>query len=345
MLAAIRGVDAWEPGPDITFPSGNRTKATMTASSGEVLSTSGPKYSVVIPVYRSAPILPELLRRLDAFFDGHQLRHEYIFVNDGSPDDSWKVLAQLKQGRNDIIAIDLMRNYGQHSAMFCGFQQATGDFVITMDDDLQNPPEEIIHLIKKRRRRATTWCSASFTRRCTAASALGSRLIGWLNYRLFDKPPDLVLTNFRLIRREVVDAVCDYQTTFPYIPGLVLMSGRTFANAKVKHMPRTVGQSGYGIKTILQLVWRIVFNYSPFPMRLLCGIGGLASFASFLLGIFYLARNLLFGTRVPGWTTLAVLLSFQTGFILLLFAAQGEYLVRIMGETSGRKAYRIRRKI
>lgn len=317
----------------------------MAAASGETKPPSGPKYSVVIPVYRSAPILPELLRRLDEFFDGNQLRHEYIFVNDGSPDESWSVLVRLKQGRDDIIAIDLMRNYGQHSAMFCGFQQATGDFVITMDDDLQNPPEEILHLIRKAEDGYDVVFGEFHQKMHGRIRAWGSRLIGWLNYRLFDKPPDLVLTNFRLIRREVVDAVCDYHTTFPYIPGLVLMSGRTFANAKVKHMPRTVGQSGYGVKTILQLVWRIVFNYSPFPMRLLCGIGGLASLASFLLGTIYLIRNLLFGTRVPGWTTLAVLLSFQTGFILLLFAAMGEYLVRIMGETSGRKAYRIRRKI
>jgi hypothetical protein len=174
---------------------------------------------------------------------------------------------------------------------------------------------------------------------------LGSKLVGWLNARIFNKPPDLVLTNFRLLRREVVDAVCEYRTAFPYLPGLVLMTARTFANVPVEHRPRTVGRSNYNPMTILRLVWRIVFNYSAFPIHLLCGLGGVAALGAFILGIYFIARTLLLGTRVPGWTSLAVLLSFHMGFMLLLFSVIGEYLARILIETSGRRAYRIRRRL
>lgn len=106
-------------------------------------------YSIVTPVYRSAEILPELVKRLDAFFAEHPYAHEYVFVNDGSPDDSWSILKALQAGREDIVAIDLLRNYRQHSAVSCGLQHASGDFIIAMDEDLQNPPEELIHLIRK----------------------------------------------------------------------------------------------------------------------------------------------------------------------------------------------------
>lgn len=302
------------------------------------------KYSVVVPVYRSAPILPKLVARLDAFFAEHQLRHEYIFVNDGSPDQSWQVLERLQTGRDDMVVVDLLRNYGQHSAVFCGLQQSTGDFVITIDDDLQNPPEEMIHLIRKVHEGYDVVFGEFHQKMHGLTRRLGSKLVSWLNFRLFNKPRDLVLTNVRILRREVVDAVCAFNTTFPYIPGLVLMSAKTFANVPVEHHPREIGTSNYTLRVIAKLVWRIVFNYSAFPMRLLCGIGGVTALGSFLLGSYYLVHSLIVGSRVPGWTTLVVLLSFYQGMMLLIFAAIGEYLVRISNDVSGQRAYRIRKK-
>lgn len=301
-------------------------------------------YSIVIPVYRSAGVLPQLVERLDRFFAAHALRHEYVFVNDGSPDDSWATLERIAAGREEIVVIDLMRNYGQHSAVFCGLQHASGDFVITMDDDLQNPPEELIHLIDKMREGYDVVFGQFQQKMHGPVRKLGSKLVGWLNTRLFRKPPDLVLSNFRILSREVVDAVCDVNTTFPYIPGLILMSGRRFANVPVEHHPRVEGQSNYGVRAIASLVWRIVFNYSAFPLRLLCGIGFVTALLSFGLGLFYLVRGLLYGTQTPGWPTLVVLLSFYQGLILIIFAAVGEYLVRIVNDVSGQRAYRICKK-
>ncbi|MBX7168561.1 MAG: glycosyltransferase family 2 protein [Pirellulales bacterium] len=304
-----------------------------------------PRYSIVIPVYRSAPLLPKLVERLDAFFAQHPYSHEYIFVNDGSPDESWQVLERLKQGRDELVIIDLLRNYGQHSAVFCGLQQSRGDWVITMDDDLQNPPEELIHLIRKADEGADAVFGQFHQKMHGTFRLLGSKLVGWLNYKLFNKPKTLVLTNFRCLRREVVDAMCQVNTTFPYIPGLVLLSAKTFANVPVAHHARPVGTSNYNLSTIARLVWRIVFNYSSFPLRLLCGIGLATSLFSFLLGAFFLIRSFFVKTQTPGWPSLVVLMSFYQGIVLIIFAAVGEYLVRIVNDVSGQKSYRIRKRL
>lgn len=306
---------------------------------------TGPKYSVVIPVYNSAAMLPELIERLDRFFAAHPYRHEYILVNDASPDGSWEVLCRLRSGRDDMTLIDLMRNYGQHSAVFCGLEHATGDYVITMDDDLQNPPEEIIHLIRKAEEGYDAVFGLFHVKMHHPVRRLGSQLVGWLNARLFGKPADLVLSNFRILRREVVDAMCEVRTSFPYIPGLILQAGHDFANVPVAHHPRPVGESNYGVRAVARLVWRIVFNYSAFPLRLLCGVGIVMACLSFLLGAYYLVRAIFFGTSAPGWPTLIVLISFYQGLMLVIFAAVGEYLVRIVNDVSQTRSYRIRRQL
>ncbi|QDT87619.1 glycosyltransferase family 2 protein [Gimesia chilikensis] len=303
------------------------------------------KFSIVIPVYKSAAILPRLIESLDIFFGEHRYLHEIILVNDGSPDESWDVLQQLKQGRDDLVIVDLLRNYGQHSAVFCGFQLASGDFVITMDDDLQNPPSEIEPLIQKAAEGYDVVFGKFEQKMHGLVRGIGSKFIGWLNVKLFNKPTDLTLTNFRIVRREVVDAVCSYRTNFPYIPGLLLLNGKTFGNVTVLHEQREDGQSNYTAKTIAKLVWRIIFNYSSFPMRFVCVMGTVVAFLAFCLGGFYLIKSLIQGTEVPGWPTLVVLLSFFQGVMLLILAMVGEYLVRLMHDVSIPESYRIRRKM
>ncbi|MBM80551.1 MAG: glycosyltransferase [Planctomycetaceae bacterium] len=304
-----------------------------------------PMISVVIPVYRSATILPKTLERLDAFFAQHEYPHEIIFVNDGSPDDSWRVLRELKANRDDVIAIDLMRNYGQHSAMMCGLQESRGDYVITMDDDLQNPPEEIEHLVNKAEEGDDVVFGRFHQKMHGFVRRIGSRIVNWLNVKLFKKPATLTLTNFRIIRREAVDAACEFRTTYPYLPGILLMTGKTFANVDVEHHARAQGKSNYTGVVIARLIWRIIFNYSAFPLRLLCGIGLVTALASFLVGVYFVFRKLSGDTQVPGWTSLIVLLSFYQGLTLVVLAALGEYVVRLVNDVSGPRAYRVRQKI
>ena len=316
-------------------------------SSGEVMSDTtsdtdaAPLYSIVIPVYNSEKILSDLIQQLEANLTS--VRWEVVFVNDGSADGSWEVLQQLVRTRDNMTAVDLMRNYGQHSAMFCGFQQAQGDFVITMDDDLQNPPSEVLKLIEKINEGHDVVFGQFRQKQHGMIRWFGTRIVSWLNRKLFRKPSGLVLTNFRIIRREIIDAVCETKTAFPYIPGMLLLTARTFANVQVEHHPRKVGSSNYGIRTIAALIWRIIFNYSALPLRWAC-IGGIGvSVVSFFIGVYFLCKALLFGTASPGFPTLVCLLAFCNGVTLMVLGLMSEYIVRVVNEVSGIPAFRIRR--
>ncbi len=303
------------------------------------------KFSVVIPVYRSETIVGETLSRTAAFFEREGLDYEIIAVNDGSPDRSWDVLRDRAQQNPHIVAIDLLRNSGQHTAVLCGLQYSTGDYVITLDDDLQNPPEEIAHLITTATEGHDLVLGRFRKKEHAGYRRAGSIVIAWINGRIFRKPKDLVLSNFRLIRRDVVQRMCAYRTSYPYIPGLALMFAARPANAWVEHEPRRVGESTYTARKIVELVMRILFSYSVYPLRLVSLAGMAIAVFSFLLGVFYLVHALVVGSQVPGWATVVVLLAFFNGVTILLVSMLGEYTVRVLNQTSGSPSYYVRKII
>ncbi|MFC1698981.1 glycosyltransferase family 2 protein [Candidatus Omnitrophota bacterium] len=299
------------------------------------------KYSVVIPVFNSSGIVAETIDRTVAFFEKQAWDYELILVNDASSDGSWQVLRNKALANPQIIAINLLRNYGQHIAVFCGFQKSTGDYVITLDDDLQNPPEEIIHLIEKAKQGHDAVFGRFHTKRHTGYRRLGSILIGAVNKRIFYKPKNLVLTNFRIIRRDVVNRICSYRTNYPYITGLTLIFSSNRANVWVEHKKRPKGRSNYTFFTIAKLVMLILFNYSAYPLHLV-SMGGLVITAiSLILGLAYLSRALFFGTTVPGWATVVVLLSFFNGVIIFILSMLGEYTARLLKQVSSTDTYHI----
>ena len=300
------------------------------------------KYSVVIPVYNSSPIVGNTIDGTVSFFEERRLDYEIILVNDGSLDNSWDVIRKKAEENPNIIAINLLRNYGQHNANFCGFLHSSGDYVITMDDDLQNPPEEIIHLISKAHEGYDLVIGRFKEKKHSFYRRVGSILVGAINRRIFHKDKDLVLTNFRIIRRDVVERVCAYKTSYPYIPGLTLMFSNNRANVRVEHREREAGKSSYNLASILKLVFTILFNYSSYPLRLVGGIGIVVSAFSFFLGMFYLGIALFRGTRTPGWTTIVVLLSFSNGLLILILSMIGEYVVRVLNQISSSESFHIK---
>lgn len=323
--------------------SADRTRCTQSGMESETRREEQPDYSIVIPVYNSAGMLEQLIAELQSELQGRS--YEVVLVNDGSPDNSWDVLQKLAAEHSHLTVIDLIRNYGQHSAMFCGFQHARGRYVITMDDDLQNPPSQVPLLIDKVEEGFDVVFGRFHQKQHGLLRKLGSRIVGWLNRKLFGKPADLVLSNFRIIRREIVDAICETRTAFPYIPGMLLLTGRSFGNVDVEHHPRRSGSSGYGVAAIASLVWRIIFNYSALPLRWACFTGIAVSVVSFLIGLFFLVKALLVGTVSPGFPTLVCLLAFCNGVTLLVLSLLSEYIVRVVNEVSGIPAFRIRSSI
>lgn len=296
--------------------------------------------SIIIPVFNSENILKRTVSDLLDTLPNYEF--EIILVNDGSEDKSWEIASELAHRHSNIKAIDLLKNHGQHTAILCGIAHATGDFLITMDDDLQNPPSEIPKLIQKIEE-GYDLVFAKFEQKMHGGyRKVGSKIVGYLNEQIFGKPKNITLTNFRIFTRETANRLLLHRTNYPYIPGLLLISANKVANVDTKHLPRSFGKSNYNLIRILKLVSRLLFNYSSLPLRLVSGVGIVVSIMSFLAGVVYVLKSLLVGVSVPGWTTLVVLLSFLMGFVLIILGIIGEYLARILNQLSVARPYQIR---
>jgi glycosyltransferase involved in cell wall biosynthesis len=302
-------------------------------------------YSIVVPVFNSAGIVGETVDRIVEVFEGEQLSYEVILVNDGSSDGSWDVIAAKARANPHVIALDLLRNYGQHYANLAGFRESTGDYVITMDDDLQNPPDQALRLIDEAMTGRDLVFGKFERKQAAGYRKLGSKAISMINRRIFGQPDDLVVSNFRILRRDVVLRICASRTAHPYVTGQALLSSSNRSHVAVEHRPRAVGKSNYNTIRILRLVLTILFSYSSYPLRIAALGGFLLSGVSFVIGAVYLVRGLVGATEVQGWTTLVVLLAVFNGFLFALLSMLGEYVVRTLNAVSADEQYHVVQRV
>lgn len=298
-------------------------------------------YSIVIPVYNSEDIVSETVDQIVNFMRGSGHKFEIVLVNDGSTDTSWEVIRHLPDSFPEVVSIDLLRNSGQHTAVFCGIAHARGDYIITMDDDLQNPPPEIGKLIGKIHEGYDLVFAQFEQKQHSLFRRLGSIMVGYLNHKVFNKPKDLILTNFRIFTAEVAKRMLRSKVKKPYIPGELLKAARNCANVTTLHSPRLHGKSNYTIYKILALLARLLFSYSSFPLRLLSRIGGGVALLSLMLGTFFLVRSLFVDTETAGWASLIVMISFLQGLIILMLGIVGEYLAKLLNQMSEESPYEV----
>ena len=166
-----------------------------------------------------------------------------------------------------------------------------------------------------------------------------------INRRVFAQPPGLAVSNFRVLRRDVVDRICASHTAYPYMTGQALMYSHNPGDVLVRHDPRPVGKSNYGFVRILRLVFAILFSYSLFPLRAAALLGFVVAVLSFVLGAFYIVRSFFVDAHVQGWTTLVVLLSIFSGMIIALLSMLGEYVVRTLNAVSSDQTYHIKQRV
>jgi glycosyltransferase involved in cell wall biosynthesis len=302
-------------------------------------------YSIVVPVFNSVDVVGETIDRITEVFEKAGLRHQLVLVNDGSKDGSWEVIASRARSSPHIVSLNLLRNYGQHHANLAGMREASGDYVITMDDDLQNPPDEALLLVQEAMNGRDVVFGRFEQKQAPGYRRIGSKLIGLVNRRVFAQPPGLAVSNFRILRRDVVDRICESRTAYPYITGQALMYSNNATDVLVRHDARPVGKSNYGLRRILTLVFAILFSYSLFPLRAAALAGFIVALGSFLLGAFYLVRSLFVETQVPGWTTIAVLLAVLNGFVIMLLSMLGEYVVRTLNAVSALTTYHVSERV
>ena len=197
--------------------------------------------TVVVPVYRSASVLPNLIARLLPVLESTGMEYEIILVDDGSPDDSWGVVCRLQAAHpSRITAVQLMRNYGQHNAQMCGFRRARGRYIITMDDDLQHPPEEIPKLLRKIEQGGFDLVYGVYgDKQHSGWRNAGSALIKAFYRMTFHNR--VMVTSFRIIRSELVRSILSYDLNFTFIDGLLAWNTQRIGEVPVEHHPRRRG--------------------------------------------------------------------------------------------------------
>lgn len=303
-----------------------------------------PDFSVVIPVYNSEASLENLCFRIDQVFKKLNKAYEIILIDDSSIDKSWNIMNTLRNNNKNIKIIQLMKNFGQHNALICGFHHVSGKYIITMDDDLQNPPEEIPKLVNELEKGFDSVIGALDAKQDSFYKKAGSFLIGYMNSKIFNKPKELKLSSFRIMTRAVTDEIRKLKTPYPYISGMLLSVTRNIGNVTVRHERRKYGKSTYNLRKLIRLSFNLIINYTSLPLRVLTLFGIAIATLSLCMGSFFIFKKLLNDAIVPGWTSVVVLLSFFNGMLLAVLSIMGEYLARIVSEISNKQQYIIREK-
>ncbi|SEN88240.1 undecaprenyl-phosphate 4-deoxy-4-formamido-L-arabinose transferase [Duganella sp. CF517] len=299
-----------------------------------------PELSIVIPVYNEEAGLPGLFDRLYTALDALRTGYEIVFVNDGSRDASASLLAEQFRRRPDVTRVVLFNgNYGQHMAILAGFQSARGQIMVTLDADLQNPPEEIGKLVERIRAGHDYVGSIRRVRQDTAWRTLASKAMN----RLRERITNIRITDqgnmLRAYGRNVIDLVNQCAEVNTFVPALAYTFARNPTEVVVEHEERAAGASKYSLYSLIRLNFDLVTGFSLIPLQMFSMLGMALSGASGLLVLVLLTRRLLLGAEAEGAFTLFALLFFLMGVILFGIGLLGEYIGRIYQQVRARPRY------
>lgn len=291
--------------------------------------------SIVVPVYRGATTIGRLVEALSVLRPAGGL--EIILVNDGSPDDSGDVCRRLAETATvPLTYIEHARNFGEHNAVMTGLRHARGAYVINMDDDLQNPPEEVIRLYDHAR--LGGW-DVVYTRYAKKEHEgwrnLGSRFANWVADQLMDKPKGLYLSSFRCMSALVVQQVTKYSGPYPYIDGLIMQVTQRIASIEVAHYAREEGKSNYTMRRLIRLWLNLATNFSVLPLRLAIFAGAAMGALGFMLAIFVIVEAM-FRETPSGWASSMTLMLLIAGVQFLILGVMGEYVGRAFLSANGK---------
>ncbi len=289
------------------------------------------KISFLIPCYRSALTLEGVTTEIDETMAAMKDRYTYeiVLVNDCSPDDTFEVIRKLANSRDNVIGINLARNFGQHSALMAGFRYCSGDITVCLDDDGQTPANEVGKLLDKIEEGYDAVYAKYDHKKHSLFRNFGTVMNEEMARFLLGKPKELYVSSYFAVRRFVVDEMLRYENPYPYVIGLVLRTTRKIANVNVNHRQREIGTSGYNLSKLLGLWLNGFTAFSVKPLRIATMMGGLFAIAGFIYGIYTVIKKLVNPIAPLGWSSTMAALMFIGGFMLLMQGLVGEYIGRI----------------
>ena len=292
--------------------------------------------TIVVPVYRGASTIGRLVEELSRLTPEGGL--EIILVNDGSPDNSDEVCRDLlRTARVPLTYIEHARNFGEHNAVMSGLRHARGAYVINMDDDLQNPPEEVVRLFDHARN--GNW-DVVYTRYAVKQHAgwrnLGSRFANRVADVLLDKPKGLYLSSFRCMAALVVRQVTQYNGPYPYIDGLIMQVTRRIDSIEVRHFPRAEGRSNYTLTRLVRLWLNLATSFSLVPLRLAIFAGAVMAALGVIGAVATIVEALFLNQTPTGWASTMVVLLLVGGVQSMILGVLGEYVGRTFLTANGK---------
>lgn len=304
-----------------------------------------PHLSVVIPVYKAEGCLLELYRRLCAALETITADFELVLVEDCGGDRSWPLIRELAATDRRVKGIQFSRNFGQHYGITAGLDHCKGDWVVVMDCDLQDQPEEIPKLYAK----ALEGYEVVYARRAVRQDHLVKRWSSLLFYRVFDylteQQSDPAIANFGIYSRKVIDNYCRMRESVRAFPLFVRWLGFPSAAVDVEHAPRHSGSSSYTLHKLLNLAINSIVAQSNRPLRLSIKLGFIMAGCSLIAAFYYLGRYFFYAVPVAGWTSVIVSIYFLAGLFFVNTGFVGLYIGRIYDEVKGRPLYVMREQL
>jgi dolichol-phosphate mannosyltransferase len=302
--------------------------------------------SVIVPIFNEAGNLEELYRRLRAVVEKNlQVSYEFIFVNDGSTDDSWNIIEELHAKDSNVKGIKFSRNFGHHVAITAGMDLAKGNSIILMDADLQDQPEEIPKLYEKFMEGYDVVFGIREERQHGFMKRITSKIFIFFMNKIVDSDVPINSNIFRIMNRKVVDTINQFRERDRFITGLISFVGFKQTGIKIIHGKRFSGTTKYDFFKLLKLALNTLTSFSYKPLQIASIMGISLSLLSFLLMTYLIIKKLIFGISILGWTSTIVIIFFIGGVQMLFLGLLGEYIGRIYAESKRRPLYTIDKEL
>ena len=301
--------------------------------------------TVVSPIYKGEKMLEELVSRIETAVETFTVDYEIILVNDCSPDDSWNKIKEICSRDVKVKGINLSRNFGQHYAITAGLTESTGEWVVVMDCDLQDRPEEIPNLYEKAQEGYDTVFAQRKERKDGVLKRLSSTMFNATFAFLTDQEQDKTVGNFGIYSHQVIDAVLSMGDSVRWFPIMAKWVGFHIGYLPVMHSERAEGKSSYSIRRLLSVAADNMIAFSNKPLRLMLQFGFYVVALSIIVSLFYLIRYLSGGIAVDGFTTMVMSMWLRGGIIIMMIGMTGIYIGKTFDKIKGRPLYIVRERL